>query len=433
MATEFIMPQLGLTMTEGTISKWFKNVGDPVAVGDLLVEVETEKISNQLESTLQGTILEILVPEGGIAPVKAPIVVIGAPGEKVERSAGIPTVVTGVEVAENACEVSAPPEPSRHAGSGRIMASPYAKKIAKEQKIDLGVVTGTGPGGRVVERDVVGFIERNKIRTTPLAAKVAEEFSVDLSAIKKESRIMKEDVLAMASAKGSATDSFQPLPGVPVSGMRKVISERMSMSWQTSPHVNMTVEVDMSAATDLKNILSKASGQKVSFTEIIIKCASLALTEYKTVNASLIAGRIYTHEVVNVGVAVALDDGLIVPVIKNAAYKTVKALRDEISKLSQKARQGTLTPDEVESGTFTVTNLGMFGVDQFTPIINQPESAILGVCRIVERPVVVEGAIVIRPMMNLCLSFDHRLIDGAVGAKFLARLRQLLEQPLLLI
>ena len=205
------------------------------------------------------------------------------------------------------------------------------------------------------------------------------------------------------------------------------------MSWQNVPHVNMTAEVDMTEASVLKSKLGAASGKKISFTEIIIRCAAQALREYKNVNASLQTDKIQFHDSINVGVAVALDNGLIVPVIRNADYKSVVELRDEIAELGQKARQGALSQDEIRGGTFTVTNLGMFGVDHFTPIINQPESAILGVCRVVERAVVREGAIVIRPMMNLCLSFDHRLIDGAVGAQFLARIRQLLEQPLLLL
>ena len=427
MATEFKMPQLGLTMTEGVISKWMKNLGDTVAVGDLLVEVETDKIVNQLESSVAGTLLEILVPEGSAAPVQAIIALIGAPGEKLESKAKTEAAVE-IRVPEKVSETPIPAATVPVADGERLKASPLARKMAKERGLDIAVVTGTGPDGRVVERDIVGYCERNQVRTSPLAAKVASELGVDLTGVRKDSRIMQADVLAMASV--AAPQSTQ---GTPLSGMRKVISERMSMSWQTSPHVNMTAEVDMSEATELKNRLAAAANGKVSFTEIIVKCAAHALTEHKLINSSLADGKVYLHESVNVGVAVALENGLIVPVIKNAGQKTVIALRDEISELGKKARQGTLTQDEYQGGTFTVTNLGMFGVDHFTPIINQPESAILGVCRVVERPVVRDGAVVIRPMMNLCLSFDHRLIDGAVGAKFLSRIRQLLEQPLLLL
>ncbi len=435
-ASEFKMPQLGLTMTEGTITKWFKNVGDKVAIGDLLVEVETDKITNQLESTFEGTVLELRYPEGSAANVQATIAVIGEPGATVQSGA-----VAAVASPVTNTVVSAPVQPTAvpRAAGERVAASPLARKMAKEQCIDLTVVTGTGPEGRIVERDIIGYSERNKVRTSPLAAKTAAEYGVDMTAIKKDSRIMNDDVLAAITkpAVGQPATALVPAAasaaGVPIAGMRKVISERMSLSWSLAPHVNMTSEVDMTAVTELKNKLSAASGKKISFTEIIIKCVAHTLTEFKDVNSSLINGRVVVHESVNVGMAVALDNGLIVPVIKDANQKSIVRLREEIDGLSQKARQGALLPDEIKGGTFTVTNLGMFGIDHFTPIINQPESAILGVCRIVQKPVVFEGAVVIRPMMNLCLSIDHRLIDGAVGARFLARLRQLLEQPLLLI
>lgn len=435
MATEYKMPQLGLTMTEGTITKWFKSVGDQVSIGDLLVEVETDKITNQLESPLEGTVLELLVEEGTAAPVQAAIAVIGQPGETIERVSNVAAAAV-VASAEAVAEAAASDE-AKPAGDGKwIKASPLAKKIASENNVDLAVVTGTGPDGRIIERDILGFIERNKIKATPLAVKVAAEHNIDLSGISKDSRIMKDDVLALiptAAAQVGAPAPAAATAGTPITGMRKVISERMSLSWHTAPHVNLTVEVDMTGATELKAKLAEVVGTKFSFTEMITKCAAQALVEYKGVNASLINGQIYYHDTVNMGIAVALDNGLIVPVVKNAQQKTLSALREEIRELSGKARKGELGPDAIKGGTFTITNLGMYGVDHFTPIINQPESAILGVCRAVERPVVRNGAIEIRPIMNLCLSFDHRLIDGSVAAQFMNRVRQLLEQPLLLL
>jgi pyruvate dehydrogenase E2 component (dihydrolipoamide acetyltransferase) len=432
MAVEFMMPQLGLTMTEGTVTKWFKAVGDKVAIGEILVEVETDKITNQLESTIEGVLLTILVPEGTVAPVKAPLAVIGNPGEKIERAGPV-----GMQASETSREVSphaSATERKLVAAGARLKASPLAKKIASEKNIDLTLVTGTGPDGRVVERDVLNFMKRNTAKATPLAAKLAAEHGVDLASIAKESRIMKDDVLA-ALSKPIAADGVPEVAvsGATIAGIRKVISERMSLSWHTAPHVNLTVEVDMTEAAELKNKMTQATGNKFSFTEIIAKCATHALNEFKTVNASLIDGKIYYHEFAHIGVAVALDNGLIVPVVKNAKQKSLAALREEIRSLSEKARRGELLPDDIRGGTFTITNLGMFGVDYFTPIINQPESAILGVCRVIERPVVQNGKIEIRPMMNLCLSFDHRLIDGPVAAQFMARMRQLLEQPLLLL
>jgi pyruvate dehydrogenase E2 component (dihydrolipoamide acetyltransferase) len=438
MAAEFTMPQLGLTMTEGTVIQWLKAVGDPVALGDTLVEVETEKVNYQVESTLEGVLLEILIPEGSIAQVKASIAVIGQPGELLEKSTGKPD-----EKALGKTEATAAvsPDPKGEAGADlpqqaetevRIKASPIARRLAREENLSLAEIPGTGPDGRIVERDIKRHLEKRKVKVSPLAAKLAEEYQVDLSAMSQDRRIMKNDVLAQVAQSSAQTASVSPA-AVPLTGMRKVIAERMSMSWQTSPHVNMTVEVDMTAAMELKEKLTQATGQKITFTDIIVKCAALALKEFPVVNASLIDGKIVSHDQVNVGIAVALDNGLIVPVIRNADHKTVTTVRQEIASLSSKARSGGLSADDMNQGTFTVSNLGMFGIDHFTPIINPPQSAILGVCRIVDRAIVDGGEIAVRPMMNLCLSFDHRLIDGALGAQFLARLRQLLEQPLLLL
>ena len=433
MAVEFTMPQLGLTMTEGTILTWLKTVGDNVALGDLLVEVETEKVNYQVESTLAGELLQILVQDGEVAQVMAPLAVIGQPGEKLEQTKKsaeqivAPSTVSTLEVVK--------PAPEKVSTTGaRVLASPIAKKIAREQSISLEELVGTGPGGRIVERDVLQLLEQQKVKTSPLAKKIAEEFNVDLTTLNKDSRIMKDDVLASITQLPSEAESRMLVESVmPITGMRKVIAERTSMSWQTAPHVNMTAEVDMLAASDLKEVLTQASGVKISYTDIIVKIVTQALTEFPMVNSSLIEGKIISHGTVNIGVAVALENGLIVPVIKNTEHKSISGLHDEIVELANKARNGSLDTEEISGGTFTVSNLGMFGVDHFTPIINQPESAILGVCRIVDRPQVHNGTVVVRPMMNLCLSFDHRLIDGSVGAQFLARLRQLMEQPLLLL
>ena len=207
----------------------------------------------------------------------------------------------------------------------------------------------------------------------------------------------------------------------------------MSHSWQTAPHVHLTVEIDMTAALSLKETFTKTFGQKFSFTEFFVLCAARALTEYRMINYSLINGKVIENADINIGVAVALDNGLIVPVIRQANQKSFYALRQAIADFGGKARQGRLSPDECSGGTFTITNLGMFGVDHFTPVINPPESAILGICRIAEKPVAADGIVVIRPLLSACLSFDHRLIDGALAAQFMARLRQLIQEPLLLL
>ena len=357
--------------------------------------------------------------------MQAVIAIIGQPGEKVATTTKATSVVkdllqtTVTEAAESIGTYAAAVNVA-----GRIKASPYAKKLAAEQSVDLSVVTGTGPGGRIVERDIREYAMQAPTKASPLAVKVAAEHQVNLAEIQKETRIMKADVLAAVKPATVAK---------PLVGIRKVIAERMALSWNTAPHVHLTVEVDMTAVLGLKENLVRATGQKASVTELVVKCAAYALREMPVVNASLMDNQIVLHEAVNIGIAVALDDGLIVPVVRNADQKNLSQLREAIVSLGGKARSGKLSPDEISGGTFTVTNLGMFGTDHFTPVINPPESAILGVCRIVEKPVVLAGTIVTRPMSNFILGFDHRLIDGAVGAKFMARLRELLENPSLLL
>ena len=437
MAVKFTMPQLGLTMTEGTVSKWHKKVGDPVKIGEMLVEISTDKITNEMESTGAGTILDILVQEGGTAPVKAVFAIIGEAGEKLESA-------TASAPAENAAApVSAAPSATTSGISstsgastvvgddGWVKASPAARKMANDNNIDIALVTATGPDGRVVERDILAFAASAPaaVKTSPLAAKVAADLGVDVTGIVKAGRIMKDDVLAAAKPAAASV----PAKKTPLVGIRKVIAERMSQSWNIAPHVHHTVEVDMTEALQLKDQLAKASGEKASVTEIVIKCAAQVLKEIPLVNASIEGNQIVYHDSVNMGVAVALDNGLIVPVIRDAGGKSLREIRAAVVDLGAKARTNKLLPDEISGGTFTVTNLGMFGTDHFTPIINQPESAIMAVCRTVEKPVVIAGQIVIRPMCNFVLGYDHRLIDGAVAAKFMARFRELIEKPFLLL
>ena len=486
-ADEIKMPQLGLTMTEGTVTRWFKKAGEPVAHGEVLFEVATDKITNQIESTAAGTLLQILVEEGQVAPVQAVLAYVGEPGAATGSAAAAPAAASAV-VPTTAAPAATPAAtagvPAQKDGDGWVKASPAARKLAKEMNVDLAKVTATGPDGRVVEADVLGFgwvkaspaarkaakdrgidlaavnptgpdgrvVERdvlayaeNKpaaVKVSPLAAKMAPDLGVDLAAIDKEGRIMKADVLAAAKPAAPAAApaaAAAPAPAKaaaktkPLVGMRKVIAERMQQSWNAAPHVHLTVEVDMTNALALKDQLAKASGQKASVTEIIIKCAAQVLMEIPVVNASVVGNQIVYHDSAAVGVAVSLDDGLIVPVIREVEKKSIREIRSAVVDLGARARAGKLLPDEISGGTFTVTNLGMFGTDHFTPVINPPESAILAVCRTVDKPVVVGGQIVIRPMCNCVLAFDHRLVDGAVGAKYMARFRELMENPLLLL
>lgn len=433
MASEIKMPQLGLTMTEGTVNQWFKKVGDAVTQGELLFEVSTDKITNQVESTATGILLEIRTPEGSVAPVQTVLALVGVAGEKVAASAAPPTAASeaATEATPVAALAAAPGTAASVESDGWVKASPAARKLANDNNIDIALVTATGPDGRVVERDILAYAASAPaaVKTSPLAAKVAADLGVDVTGIAKAGRIMKDDVLA--AAKPAAASA--PAKKAPMVGIRKVIAERMSQSWHIAPHVHHTVEVDMTEALQLKDQLAKASGEKASVTEIVIKCAAQVLKEIPVVNASIEGNQIVYHDSVNMGVAVALDNGLIVPVIRDAGEKSLREIRSSVVDLGAKARTNKLLPDEISGGTFTVTNLGMFGTDHFTPIINQPESAILAVCRTVEKPVVVGGQIVIRPMCNFVLGYDHRLIDGAVAAKFMARFRELIEKPFLLL
>jgi len=428
MASEIKMPQLGLTMTEGTVTRWFKKVGDLVNEGEVLFEVATDKITNQIESIMTGSLLEIRVPEGEIAPVQAVVGVVGEVGEVIATSpkatASTPTTVVSF-VAETSV-------PAQIESNGWVKASPAARKLAQERKVALDKVTATGPEGRVVERDVLAFADSrlDTIKASPLAVKMASDFGVALSTIGKESRIMKEDILVAAKVGATVT---KPVQEKLLGGMRKVIADRMSQSWNTAPHVHLTVEIDMTNSLALKEQLAKVSKQKASVTEIIIKCAAQVLKEFPGVNASIVGNQIVYHDSAAVGIAVSLDDGLIVPVIREVEKKSLREIRAAVVDLGLRARTGKLLPDEISGGTFTVTNLGMFGTDHFTPIINPPESAILAVCRTIEKPVIQNGQIVVRPMCNCILGFDHRLVDGAVGAKYMARFRELMENPLLLL
>ena len=430
MATQIMMPQLGLTMTEGTVSKWLKQVGDEVQAGDLLVEVSTDKITNQIEASISGVLLKIVVQEGQVVPVKSVLAYIGEMGEKVDETEAVS--------AEGEEEV-VPPEVKREeiqkSGSAtptdRVKISPRARKMAAERGIAVGEIIGTGPDGRIVARDVEGYVakpSREKISSSPLARKIADEHGVDINKLEKDGRIMSQDVLEQVQS-----SSASPLEGTALSGMRKVIADRLSQSWQQAPHVHMTVEVNMSEAMALKYRLQEKMNVKISFTELVVKACAQAIKEFPQFNEFITDGKVFTSPTINIGMAVAIDNGLVVPVIKDAYGKSLLALRQEIAELGGKAREGRLTPDHMSGGTFTVSNLGMYEVDHFTPVINPPESAILGVCRTVEKPVVICGEICICPMMNLVMSFDHRLIDGAVGAQFMRRLRQLLEEPLLMI
>ena len=432
MATAITMPKLGLTMNSGSVQQWKKNVGDSVKKGELLYVVATDKLTVDVESPVDGVLLAISIKDNEEVPVGATIGYVGASGEKIEASAPA--------AASASAESSAPPSASaplpvvpRSAESRAFAASPKAKKLARDRGIDLASLHGTGPSGWIVARDVSEAAASPSVKASPVAARMAEEAGIDIALLDTGDagkRVMKADVAAaMASSRGTAGERR-----IPVTQMRRIIGERMLQSTTGIPAVNYFAEADMSAFEALRSSLNgrlagKNPGVRISVNDILMKLCAKLLMEHPMVNASVEPDAFVLHDFVNVGFAVALDGGLLVPNVKNVHSKSLRQIAAERADLVEKARRGGLAPDEMTGGTFTVSNLGMMEIDAFTPIINPPEAAILGVGTTREKPVVREANIVIRPISVLCLSVDHRLVDGADAALFLAALKELIENP----
>ena len=442
MATEVLMPKLGLTMTEGTIEEWKYKEGDTVKKGDILFSVATDKLTNDVEADADGVLLKILLPEGDTAPCKSVIAWIGEAGEAVPNGASA-AAVPAAPASAAASEVPAAATPAAKPACGAyVLATPRAKKLAKEKGYDLHDILGTGPNGVVVARDVENFTAGPK--TSPMAAKLAAELGVDVSKLDVQGRVMKADVLAAAgvgapaAAEAAACESCESndLPPVKVNPLRRSIAANMSASWTTSPRVTYTRPVDASAMKELRSRLKdtlKEQGIKLTFNHILMKVAAQTLMEFPDVNASFADNMLTRHRHANVGLAVAKGDGLIVPNVKSCDTKSLAQIARETEALIEATRSGKLSMEDMTGGTFTISSLGPYGITSFSPIINQPELAILGVCDMVDTPVVRNGEIVIRPMMNLSLTADHRVIDGVMAAKFLKRMAELLENPYLLL
>ena len=435
MATEVLMPKMGLTMTEGTIEEWKFKEGDTVKKGDILFSVATDKLTNDVECDTDGVLLKILLPEGETGPCKSVIAYIGEAGEAVPGGAPV-----AAAPAAAASAVAAPAAKPNH--GAYVLATPRAKKLAKDKGYDLHDIPGTGPNGVVVARDVESFVAGPK--TSPMAAKLAAELGVDVSKLDVQGRVMKADVLAAASvgasaaAEAAACESCESndLPPVKVNPLRRSIAANMSASWTTSPRVTYTRPVDASAMKELRSRLKdtlKEQGIKLTFNHILMKVAAQTLMEFPDVNASFADNMLTRHRHANVGLAVAKGDGLIVPNVKSCDTKSLAQIAKETEALIEATRSGKLSMEDMTGGTFTISSLGPYGITSFSPIINQPELAILGVCDMVDTPVVRNGEIVIRPMMNLSLTADHRVIDGVMAAKFLKRMAELLENPYLLL
>jgi pyruvate dehydrogenase E2 component (dihydrolipoamide acetyltransferase) len=441
LATEVRMPKLGATMESGIILKWFKQEGDTVEAGEPLVEIMTDKINIEVEADVSGVLLQIRHQADEEVPVNEVIAYIGQVGEEVtdvNKPHSVSAPAAAVANADEAKQASSADIVETNHSSTKLRKTPAAQKLARLHGVDLCQVKGTGPKGRIQRKDVEAYIETGKtqVKATPLAHKVAEERKVDLSGVKgsgANGKIMRDDVIRYVQEQPRIETEPVAEERIKLDGIRKVIAQRMVESAFTAPHVTLVSEVDMSNCIRLRNellpVIEKRTGYRLSYTEIIMKFVAHTLRKHPIVNATLKDDYIVFNPQVNIGLAVSIPTGLIVPVIKDADQKGLAALTAECKQVSALAREGKLQPDRLASSTFTVSNLGMYAVDAFTPIINQPESAILGVGRINEKAVGINGSIELRPMMTLSLSFDHRVIDGAPAAAFLTDLKVMLENP----
>ena len=445
------MPKLGLTMTEGTIEEWKVKEGEAVKEGQVLFSVATDKLTNDIEAEADGTLLKILCREGETMACKEIIAWIGEEGEEVpdapaaaaEEAPAEEAPAEAPKAAPAAAKAAAPV--NREAGA-YVLATPYAKKLAKEKGYDLAKIPATGPNGRIVAKDVLEFVAGPKM--SPVAARMAADLDVDVSEMGKDGkRVMKADILAAAglvpagaeSAAAIAAEDFTDnvLEVKKVAPLRRSIAKNMAASWETSPRVTYTRPVDATTMMEMRSALKEKlaeQGIKLTFNHILMKVCARVLMEMPEVNASFADDMLTLHKHANVGLAVAKGDGLIVPNVKGCEMKSLAQVAAETEELIDKTRSGAIGMEDLTGGTFTISSLGPYGITSFSPIINQPELAILGVCDIVKTPVVGENdEIVIKPMMNLSLTADHRVIDGVMASKFLQRVDELLENPYLLM
>lgn len=437
MATALTMPKLGLTMTEGKVVKWLKQHGDRVEQGQPIVVVMSKKITYQIEAPASGTLHVVAQPKEDRKVTEVIGFILG-PGEEAP-------VVEAVAVPPPALpEAALPAATASTAGEAprEVRSSPAARRLAKELGVDIHLVPGSGRDGRISEEDVQRFFdaralasvrEQAKPLATPLARRMADEEGLNLAQIAgtgADGRITEDDVLRVLE--GRATAPGMPARAIPFTGMRQAIAEGMMASLHSMAQLTLTARADVTALVELRDLLRRRWDVPISYTDLIVKAVALALREHLILNSTLLDEEIVIHDAVAIGVAVALDQGLIVPVVHGVGDKSVPEIHSALADLTERARAGALSVDEVSGGTFTITNLGMYGVEAFTPIINPPEVAILGVGRISDELVLVSGQVASRSKMILSLTIDHRVVDGAPGAAFLQTLVQFLEHPTLI-
>ena len=416
MAEIIRMPKLSDTMTEGVVAEWHKKIGDEVESGELLAEIETDKATMEFESFQDGVLLHIGVDKGGTAPVDSVLCVLGEKGEDIadllasaeaEAPSKEPEAAPAPAPAPAPAAAPAPapapaaaapapqaaPAPAPAVANGRVKASPLAKKLAEDRGLSLGLIPGSGEGGRIVKRDVEAFV----------------------------------------GGGASAATAVERFTEVGVSQMRKTIARRLAESKFTAPHFYLSLTIDMDAAMVARKAINDRGPHKVSFNDMVVKAVAMALKNHPAVNSSWLEDRIRYNEHVHIGVAVAVEDGLLVPVVRHANVKSFGEIGVEVREFAQKAKDKKLQPSDWEGNTFTISNLGMFGIDEFTAIINPPDACILAVGGIQAVPVVRDGAVVPGHTMKVTLSCDHRVVDGATGAAFLNEVKQNLENPVLML
>lgn len=413
MAFEVLMPQLGLTMEEGTVSQWIKHEGDEVKTGDVIVEITTDKLTNEVVSEHDGVMLKIVAQEGEDIPVKGLLAYIGQPGEAVGGDA--PAPAAAAPAAAEAVPAAAPaaaPAPVAAANGARIRISPLARKTAAKMGVDYSGIAGTGPSGRIVLKDILAAAEAQKnapaAETAPAAAPAAKP-----------------------AAKSAGLELMEGDTVVKLTGMRKVVAERMLASHTEIPPVTQNIKVDVTELMKFRKMLLAETGKKCSVNDLVLKATAKCLRQHPEMLVSFDGNQIIQRAHVNIGMAVALDTGLIVPVIRDADKMGLDEISATAKDLATRAKENKLGADEYKGSTFSVSNLGMFGIETFTPIINQPDAAILGVCAIQDELALDdEGNVVKKQVMRLSVTLDHRLLDGAVVAKFEMDLRDLLQNPM---
>ena len=455
MASEIVLPQWGMEMQDGTIVRWLKQEGDAVAEGEPIVEVETAKLQTELESTASGVLSRIVAQEGEIVPIRGVLCVIAEPGEEIPGAAAPAAAATAAPAAP---ATTAPASAGASNGARGVQVVPAARRLARDRGVDLAQVRGSGPGGRVLLADVEAALQApagpasdgapepaGRVPVVPAARRLARENDIDLATVAgsgPQGRILIEDVEAAIAARSAPAPAVAPEPSadgvVPLTGIRGAVATRMLQSIQSTAQVTLTTEAVVTEAMQLRRGLSRhhaeEAGGNIGPLPVVVKATAEALKRHPRMNAIETTdadggAQVQMLSEINIGLAVALDEGLVTPVIRGADGKTLAQLAAENRDLAARTREGRTRPEEISGGTFTITNLGANDIDGFTPIINPPQVGILGVGRVVEKPVIVNGEIAKGETMYLSLTFDHRVIDGAPAAEFLQTVKRLLEDP----